>query len=466
MEERVVATDSDFFDYHYGRSFGYPLVSPDGKTFLFRSQRSGWTTYWAAPVDGDGEPRQIAPAEADQTDAVWCPDGQWIAYVENHNGTLDLRIVPAAGGEPRVLVAPEQGVCAGLGWSPDGSRISYLFGDLITPNDVWLVNVESGEQRQLTRSMLGGRAQERLVMPEKVTYTTFDGLEINAYLYRPVGEHKEGSCPGIVWVHGGPTSQYMDTYQPQVQFFVGQGYVVIQPNVRGSSGYGRAFEDLNNQDWGGGDLKDVIAAREYLARLPEVDGDHIGITGTSYGGIMTMNAVSFAPGVFQAAVSGSGYCDFVHMHGEQELRHIKLLEFELGKLPEAEEVYRRCSALYRVHQATTPCFVLHGEGQYPNSITSKVFAMALEAHYKTFWYKAYQGEHYYVRTTAGTKRMLQDMLAFFNMYLKGIPHNLPNDGQRPLTHMAGIVAVPATVSARYPGVTVSDAGSPPPDMAN
>ena len=74
-EPRVVLQDRDFFDYHYGRTFGYPLVSPDGRWFLFRSDRSGWFNVWIAPVEGGAEPRQIAPAEADQSDAAWSPDG-------------------------------------------------------------------------------------------------------------------------------------------------------------------------------------------------------------------------------------------------------------------------------------------------------------------------------------------------------------------------------------------------------
>ena len=109
-----------------------------------------------------------------------------------------------------------------------------------------------------------------------------------------------------------------------------RGYAVLLPNIRGSSGYGRTFEDLNDRDWGGGDLRDVIAGAEYLKTLPEVDPDHLGVTGTSYGGIMSMMAVAFAPGVFQAAIACSGYGDFVHMLGEQELRHIKLLEYEFN----------------------------------------------------------------------------------------------------------------------------------------
>jgi dipeptidyl aminopeptidase/acylaminoacyl peptidase len=122
------------------------------------------------------------------------------------------------------------------------------------------------------------------------------------------------------------------------------------------------------------------------------------------------------------------------MYGEQELRHIKLIEYELGKLPDAAETYLRCSAIYKVEQATTPCFVLHGEGGYPVSSSARNYALALETHYKPFWYKAYQGEHYYVRTAKNVRRMLLDMQAFFDFYLKGIPHNLPAD-ERPMTHL-------------------------------
>ena len=296
-------------------------------------------------MDG-GAPWQVAAAEADQSDPAWSPDGRWIAYIENHNGTLDLRVVAADHGTSRVIVAPQIGACGAPSWSPDGGQLSYLYGTPTTPNDIWTVDVEDGTRRQLTHSMLGGGVKERLVTPEKIAYESFDGLKIHAYVYRPAHAASQHH-PGIVWVHGGPTSQYLDSFQPQVQFFVQAGYVVLLPNIRGSSGYGRRFEDLNDRDWGHDDLQDVIAGAAHLRSLSEVDPKHIGITGTSYGGIMSMDAVAFAPpGVFQAAIPCSGYGDFLHMADEQELRHLKLLEFELGKLPEAEAIYRRCSAIY------------------------------------------------------------------------------------------------------------------------
>jgi dipeptidyl aminopeptidase/acylaminoacyl peptidase len=473
-EPKVVLQDRDCFDYHYGRTFGYPLVSPDGRWFLFRSDRSGWFNVWAAPVDGDGAPRRIAPADADQSDAAWSPDGRSIAYVENHNGTLDLRVVDApdatgAGGEPIVLVAPEMGVCQAPDWSPDGRRLGYLFGTVTSPNDVWVVDVETRERRPLTRSMLGGGVSERLVTPEKVVYPSFDGEPIHAYLYRPRPRQPGQRFPGLLWIHGGPTSQFMDTYQPMVQYFVRAGYVVLLPNIRGSSGYGRRFEALNDRDWGHGDLQDVIQGVEYLKTLPDVDPESFGITGTSYGGILSMAAVAFAPpGVFKAAIPCSGYGDFLHMVGEQELRHVKLLEYELGDPERDRDVYLHVSPIYHLADSTTPCFLIQGEGRYPGSSSSIDFALVLEAHYKPFWYKAYPGETYYVANPANVKQQLRDMQDFFDLYLKGIPCRRPDDGSRPLTHLSG---TPYTVGAgrRRPDARPGGGpghGTPPPDVAN
>ncbi len=413
-QPRVIASDENFFDYHYGRTFGYPTASPDGRWVFFRSHRSGWINYWAVSPGG-GEPRQLAPQEADQEGGDWSPDGQWFAYTSNTNGTADLRIVPAGGGEPRVLVAPGMGVVSHPQWSPDGARISFLLATPTSPADLHVVDVVSGAVSRLTDSAIGKTAR-MLAIPEKIAYASFDGEVIHAYLYRPKSIGVSANGAGILFVHGGPTSQFMDTLQPQVQFFVQRGYTLLLPNPRGSSGYGRRFEDLNNADWGHGDLLDVIFGAEELKKLDDVDAGKMGITGTSYGGIMSMAAVAFAPGYFQAAIPMSGYGDFLHMKAEQELRHIKLLEYEFGPLAENEEVYRRCSPIFEVAKATTPCFVIHGVGKYPQSAAGREFALALEREYKTFKYTTYPGETYYVASTQNVRQMLLDMDEFFRLY--------------------------------------------------
>lgn len=442
--QQVIGTDENMFDYHFGRTFGYPTCSSDGAYVFFRSHRSGWINYWAVGLDGSA-PRQLSPQEGDQEGGAWSPDGKWFAFASNTNGMLDIRIVPAAGGDAEVLVAPEMGVCSYPQWSPDGKTISYVYASPTSAADLYVVDVETKEIRRLTNSSIGNTAAA-LATPEKVAYPSFDGEVIHAYLYRPQSIGVEANGAGIVFVHGGPTGQFMDTYQPQVQYFVRQGYTLILPNIRGSSGYSQRFEDLNNKDWGHGDLQDVIYAAELMKQLDDVDPGKMGITGTSYGGIMSMAAVSFAPGYFQASIPMSGYGDFVHMEAEQELRHVKLMEYEFGPLEENMDVYKRCSSIYSVANATTPCFLVHGYGIWPGSSASEDFKVALEREYKTFKYKAYPNETYYVVSTPNVRQMLLDMDEFFRMYL-----DLPG------------AVVEASTSA--PVAMGTGAGNPPRDMA-
>jgi dipeptidyl aminopeptidase/acylaminoacyl peptidase len=162
----------------------------------------------------------------------------------------------------------------------------------------------------------------------------------------------------------------------------------------------------------------------------------MGIHGVSYGGCMSMSAVAFAPGVFQAAIPESGYGDWVRFHEyNNEMQHNQLLAFEFGPLPDSEAVYRRNSPIYSVAAVTTPTFLIHGEGvtsawrqaelPVPASLD---FARALDAHYKLFRYKTYPGETYYITSRENIRVKLGDMLAFFDQYLKDGLHTAPSAG--------------------------------------
>lgn len=415
-KSHTLFSDTNFFDYRWGQTFGYPLISPDGESILFRSFRSGWINYWIVSTDG-GEPRQIAAEAADQSDAQWSPDGKHIVYISNHNGTLDLRIVSKEGGKPQVLVAPEMGVCRSPNWSPDGQSICFSMGTPTKPADLYLVTVQSQKTKQLTHSLYAGNLDKALLSPEKIQYKSSDGLTISAYLYKPAHIQSGERFPGVLWIHGGPTSQFMDTFQQHVQFFVQRGYVVLLPNIRGSSGYGREFEDANNGCWGQCDLLDVLAGVDYLKSLPYIDPDRMGITGTSYGGIMSMAAVAFAPGVFKAAIPCSGYGDWIWACQHAEYRHVQLWEYEIGPWRENIELYRKLSPINSVKNITTPTFLIHGEGRYPGSEQSRLFAEEMQKFYKVYRYKAYPNENYYVRSLKNRRQMLLDMLEFFKQFL-------------------------------------------------
>jgi dipeptidyl aminopeptidase/acylaminoacyl peptidase len=430
---RLVVRDPDFFDYRGGTAFGYAEVSRDGRQVLFRSQRSGWLNYWTVPFAG-GAPRAVAPDQAEQSEASWSPDGKSIAYVSNRNGTHHLHVASVTGGAPRALVAPTEGVVAKPVWSPDGTRISYTLATTTTPADLYVVDVASGKSTQLTTSMPSGLARTALVTPRKITYPSADGMTISAYLYEPRGLRPGQKAPGILWVHGGPTSQYSDTYQAQVQYFAQRGYAILLPNIRGSSGYGRKFEDANNGCWGHCDLKDVVAGVEYLKRQGYVNPTKMGIHGISYGGVLSMSAVVNAPGVFQAAIPESGYGDWVKFHEwNDELQHTKLLAYEFGPWPDSLAVYKRNSPIYNVKRVTTPTFLVHGEGAKtawrPGQLpvpASLDFARALDAEYKIFRYKSYPGETYYVTSRANVREKLGDMLAFWDQFLKDNVRDAPS----------------------------------------
>ncbi|MBI4501715.1 MAG: S9 family peptidase [Gemmatimonadetes bacterium] len=422
---KLVLSDKGYFDYRQGAGFGYARVSPDGNTILFRSQRSGWANYWVAPMAGAtaGAPRAIAAEATDQNEARWSPDGKSILFLSISNGTQSLKVVPAAGGAVNTLVNPDLGMAYRAEWSPDGQRISYTLGTPTAAEDLYLVAANGGPPRRLTNSEVAGTVAAGLVTPEKVSWTN-DGYTINAYLYKPRYLAAGERAPVIMLVHGGPTGQFSDNYQLQPQYFASKGYVVLAPNVRGSSGYGKKFEDANNRDWGHGDLRDVVVGVNWIKQQPYVNPERVGITGISYGGMLTMYAVSFAPGVFQAAISGSGYGDVREFHTKVPvLQHIKLLNYELGhwpSTPAVDSIYRRSSSILKVKDATAPTMLIHGYGldELDNFYPAFEFARAMRQADKVVAYQKYPNETYYVYRTDNTRQMLQDMLAFFDLYLK------------------------------------------------
>jgi dipeptidyl aminopeptidase/acylaminoacyl peptidase len=424
-EARVVASDRGFFDYGTigtRSTFGAPLLSPDGRHLLFRSTRSGWINYWVVPVAG-GTPRALATEPADQSDGRWSPDGRSVAFVSNRNGTLDLRVVAAAGGTPRVVVPVAVGVVGNPAWSPDSRRLAYTMATPTRPQDLFVVSVDGGTPRQLTFSQPAS-TERALVTPQKITYRS-DTFAISAYLYTPPAARPGQRFPGVLYIHGGPTGQFSDSYQYQAQFLARMGYVVLAPNIRGSSGYGLAFEKANDPCWTICDLRDVAAGVDYLKTRADVDGSRMGITGISYGGIMSMAAVARAPDLFQAAIPQSGYADWVSFHEyNAELGHTKLLAHEWGAWPDSAAVYRRNSSLALVPQVKAPVFLVHGVGREqawrPGVVpipASEEYALALDKQHKVVKYKTYPNETYYVNGRENQRQLLLDMLAWFDRYL-------------------------------------------------
>src|SRR5262249_42709134 len=164
---------------------------------------------------------------------------------------------------------------------------------------------------QRTFSLAGGVKPDQLSTGELVTYDSFDKTKIHALLVKPKVNRLGTPPPAVVYVHGGPNGQTMLSWDPFIHVLTEAGMAVIAPNYRGSTGYGKTFEDLNNKDWGGGDLKDLVEAVKFFGKRGDIDPKRVAITGGSYGGYMTLMALCKTPDVWAAGVELYGMPDLV-----------------------------------------------------------------------------------------------------------------------------------------------------------
>jgi len=198
------------------------------------------------------------------------------------------------------------------------------------------------------------------VMPEYIKYKSSDGLEIPAILYKPKNIPKGKILPTLIMPHGGPTAQYFFDFDMIGQILANEDYVLLLPNVRGSTGYGRKFQDMNLMDWGGKDLEDVAAGANYLKSLPYVDKKRMGVFGGSYGGFMTFIAVTKKPELWAAACAWVGISRLKTFY-ERSQPHFKyFIRMHMGDPEKNSKLWEDRSALNFAHNIRCPILMIHG----------------------------------------------------------------------------------------------------------
>ena len=283
---------------------GGPGWSPDGQTIAYASERSGFYELHLVGRDGEDD-RQLTSAGADHPEHDWHPDGTRIVAARSHRNRFHLVSVDPADGSAEELARGGTWYCR---TGPRRATSSRLRG----PRDAARAPPRHARRRGRDPPRAGaeGDPQRPARRPEDVTFESFDGLEIPAFLMRPRGASADNPVPAVVYPHGGPTDYYGDDWDGHAQYFVDKGYAWLAINFRGSTGYGRDFERRNHGDWGVGDTKDCLAAADYLRTLDWVDGDRLGIFGASYGSYMALLAVTDDPEHrFRCAVPKYGDCD-------------------------------------------------------------------------------------------------------------------------------------------------------------
>jgi dipeptidyl aminopeptidase/acylaminoacyl peptidase len=445
-----------------------PAWSPDGKSVVFVSNReaepdaSYRTDLWVVPAAGAGDDDALTRLTDDdgvKDSPAWSPDGRSIAFfyqVDGVYGINELALVPAKGGPVRFLTRGLDRWVEDFRFSADGRSIYFTYdaaGDVhlarvrlsdgqietladgpidITAFDVSdngrvaaaiatgnaeadIYRIDAHKLRRLTT--LNADFLARVTLGEKTSteYASRDGTRVQTFVTRPPGFESGRRYPAILKIHGGPVEQYSWGYDFTSQYLAAQGYVVIEPNPRGSTGRGQAFVRAIYRSWGITDYDDVIGAVDQVIALGYADPDRLAVTGYSYGGYMT-NVVITRTDRFKAAATGAGDSLIAANYGHDIYQ--KWYNWELGPPWEHPERYERLSPLLRVAKVTTPTLFLGGREDWNVPIlNAELFYQSLKVRGIDTRLVVYPGTHHGEWSGKFEKDYLERVVAWFDAHL-------------------------------------------------
>jgi dipeptidyl aminopeptidase/acylaminoacyl peptidase len=451
-----------------------PSWSPDGKLLAFSSNRSMPdpdatydTNIWVVAAnnsDKGAHLTQVTTNPGADGSPAWSPDGKWIAYVTQLDphlfdyATHHLAISPAAGGEAKVLTLALDRMVTVPRFSPDGKFIYFIedddgtqnvcripvtggeitrpFGGRLTVNDYSLAKtgdlvaqiatidrpdelytIPDGKLTQITHTNDALMSQLKLTHGEYVHFKSKDGTTVSGYLYKPLDYVAGKKYPTILRPHGGPVWAYYAEFDHLPQLLAANGYAVLFPNPRGSTGYGQKFTQAIFADWGNKDFQDDMAMVDYAIAQGIADPEKLAVGGWSYGGMSTDFIIAQTTR-FKAAISGAGVAFLASMYGHDHYQ--RDYEAELGRPWENKAVWEHVSPFYRVNNITTPTLFMGGETDWNVPILGgEQIYQALKRLGRTTELVVYPGEYHEFKTPSHIKDRLERYLAWYGHYVKG-----------------------------------------------
>jgi dipeptidyl aminopeptidase/acylaminoacyl peptidase len=409
-QEQAKGTDSNVFmaDLETGQSrlltphdgeqlFSANDVSPDGKSVLLTSNAlNGYENLGILSL----ATKKIEWLTKDKWEIRahnFSPDGKHLVFSANVDGDENIYLHDLGTGKSSQLpIAAGVNEPAGghSAFSPDGSRVLYIHNGPTAPSDLWTYDLAKNKSQQITHSLLAGIRSEDLVEPYLIHYPSRDGKwTISAFLYVPFNMARNGKNAAIVYIHGGPASQTMNSFNRFIQFAANQGYMVLAPNYRGSTGYGKKFQQANLFDMGGGDLEDVLAGVDWIKQTGHLDPKKIAVMGGSYGGYLSMMTVAKAPDLWAAGIP---IVPFVNWFTEIENEDPVLRQGDLATMGDPQKnkaLYEERSPINFIEKIKAPLLLLAGghDPRCPKSETLQVVD-AIRKRGGSVDYKIYENE--------------------------------------------------------------------------
>ena len=403
-------------------SIWQPEWSP-GDDLVFASDRSGW---WNLERLRDGDRSTLHEAEAEFGYPAWVFGGSSFAFLADgriacdydRGGLTHFAVLDPETGSLERLDVPHDALRGTPYLTAEGSTVLLVAGSATIPNQVARLDVETGRLDVLRRSAQVPVDVAFFSVPEAIEFPTEGGLTARALFYPPTNpEHTapEGERPPLlVMSHGGPTGNTTALFDLQIQFWTTRGFAVVDVNYGGSTGYGRAYRERLNGEWGVVDLHDCVNAARFLADRGDADPDRFLITGGSAGGYTTICALTFTD-EFAAGTTYFGIADLDQFAGGDT--HKFELQYEhtlIGPLPEAAHLYRERSPIHFVDQISTPMLVLQGaEDQIVPPSQAELIVEALRERGIPHAYLLFEGEGHGFRKATNIVRSLEAELSFY-----------------------------------------------------
>ncbi len=338
--------------------------SPDLKSLFYTTDDGAEFSYLMKYTIPYKTREKVMERDWDIVGSYFTENGTYQVTYINEDAKNVIEVLETATGKNINLPKFDGMDITSVGFSEDEKLMRFYAGGSHTPSNLYVYNLDTKEQQKLTDVLNKEIQAKDLVNAEVVRYQSFDGVEIPAIYYKPHQASEQNKVPALVWVHGGPGGQSRQNFNSLLQYLVNHGYAVLAVNNRGSSGYGKTFYQMDDLNHGDKDLKDCIEGKNWLAQQPEIDGEKIGIIGGSYGGYMTMAALTYTPEEFDVGVNIFGVTNWI-----RTLRSIppwwesfkEALYLELGDPNSADSVrLKEISPLFHTDKVTKPLIVLQG----------------------------------------------------------------------------------------------------------
>lgn len=380
-----------------------PAFSPDGRYLAYVSDESGWWHIYLYDLE-DGERRQLTDGEAEHGLPAWQqgfrtyaidPESQNLYFIRSQNGFASLWLLDLETGQQDQIPLDEDYTwLEQIAIAPQGSRISVLASSGRISTRVIVIE-KSGSSKVLRRSTAEDLSTSDYALPQAIRWEGMDGGVVHGLFYKPQNARFEGQGlpPLIVLVHGGPTSQRTATFYSEVQFFTSRGYVVLQVNYRGSTGYGKVYRDMLRGKWGIYDVQDSASGARYLAEQGLVNEKLMVIMGSSAGGFTVLKALEDYPGTFKAGINLYGISNHFGFLLDTHKFEAHYSDSLLGPLPDAADIYRERSPINYIDKIRDPLLIFQGENDrvVPRDQSDQVVA-SLKRRGIPCVYHVYEGE--------------------------------------------------------------------------